>query len=89
MSSIRARLERLERRHPAGTGVIEWDNLWRRREDIIPDGIIDWEALHMPWEPWSPENCPIERAIAAAGIPAPRTNSDLSGRAASEDSIRV
>ena len=77
MSSIRARLERLEQRHPTALGGIDWDNLWRRREDIIPDGIIDWDALHAPGESWSPENCPIERAIAAAGIPAPRSDSNL------------
>ena len=65
MRSIRARIERLERRRVAPRSI-NWDNLWRRREDIVPDGIVDWEALHAPAEPWSAENCPIERAIAEA-----------------------
>ena len=64
MSRIRARIERLERRVPPA-GVINWDNLWRRREDIVPDGIIDWDAL---FEAGPAEECPIERAIAAAGL---------------------
>jgi hypothetical protein len=64
MRSIRARLERLEQRLRLTPGGINWDNLWKRREDIVPDGIIDWEAMFRPWEPWSAENCPIERAIA-------------------------
>jgi len=66
MSRLRTRLERLEQRIPAA-GVINWDNLCRRPEEIVPDGIVDWYALHEPSPAWSPENCPIERAIAEAG----------------------
>jgi hypothetical protein len=62
--SLRARIERLEQAVPP-MGRINWENLYRRREDIVPDGIIDWYALHEPRPPWSPENCPIEQAIAA------------------------
>ena len=62
--SLRARIERLEQAVPP-IGWINWDNLWKRPEDIVPDGIIDWYALHEPSPAWSPENCPIEQAIAA------------------------
>jgi hypothetical protein len=48
-------------------GRINWGNLCRRPEDIVPDGIIDWYALHEPGREWSDEDCPIERAIAEAG----------------------
>ena len=61
--SLRARIERLEQAVPP-TGGINWDNLWKRPEDIVPDGIIDWYALHEPSPAWSPQNCPIEQAIA-------------------------
>jgi hypothetical protein len=62
MSRLRARIERLEQRIPA-TGRINWENLYRRREDIVPDGIIDWYALYEPRQP-----NPIERAIAQARV---------------------
>ena len=61
--SLRARIERLEQAVPP-MGRINWGNLCRRREDIVPDGIIDWYALHEPSPAWSPQNCPIEQAIA-------------------------
>jgi hypothetical protein len=63
MSGIRARLERLEKRRPPAGGI-NWDNLWRSQEHIVPDGIIDWDAMY---EPMPAEDCPIERAIAEAG----------------------
>jgi hypothetical protein len=69
--SIRARLERLEQKHPS-SGGINWDNLWARPEDIVPDGIIDWQSM-LKREPWSPENNPIERAIAAVGRADPQS----------------
>src|SRR4051812_38939291 len=65
MSNLRARIARLERAIERAS-PINWDNLWRRREDVVPDGVIDWDELFVPPEPWSPETCPIERAIAAA-----------------------
>jgi hypothetical protein len=68
MSSIRSRIERLERKAPRA-GVINWDNFWCRREDIVPDGIIDWDAMFERPD-WSAEDCPIERAIAEVGNPA-------------------
>jgi hypothetical protein len=71
--SIRARLERLEQKQPF-SGGINWENLWARPEDIVPDGIIDWESMFTR-EPWSPENCPIERAIAAVGRADPPSSS--------------
>ena len=71
MSRLRARIERLEQRiRPTRDGV-DWDNLWRRREDIVPDGIIDWEAMYEPRDAWSAEECPIERAIAEGALAAP------------------
>jgi hypothetical protein len=69
MSSIRARLERLERRHPA-LGGIHWDNLLAQSpEEIVPDGIIDWYTLR--FGPPDNEPCPIEEAIRLAGLPSP------------------
>jgi hypothetical protein len=54
--------------------TINWDNLWARPEDMLPDGNIDWESL-FEREEWSPENCPIERAIAAVGRATPPSSS--------------
>jgi hypothetical protein len=70
MSRLRARIERLEQRIPPTRDGVNWDNLWRRREDIVPDGIIDWEAMYESQPAWSAEECPIERAIAAVGLDA-------------------
>lgn len=70
MSSLRARIERLEQRH-SPPGRINWDNLYCPIEDIVPDGIIDWAAFRAPQKPWSAEDCPIERAIAAVEALAP------------------
>jgi hypothetical protein len=50
---------------------INWDNLWCRREDVAPDGIIDWEAMYERQHAWSAEECPIERAIAEVALAAP------------------
>lgn len=84
MSRFRARIERLEQRiRPTRDGV-DWDNLWRRREDIVPDGIIDWEAMYEPRDPWWAEECPIERAIAAAGLDAPNPRSMIANPAPDE-----
>jgi hypothetical protein len=85
--SIRARLERLEQKHPSSGGV-NWGNLWANPEGLVPDGIIDWQSM-LKREPWSPpENNPMERAIAAVGmanpqslstpLPPPSQNGDLS-----------
>jgi hypothetical protein len=76
MRSIRARIERLEQRPHATPGGINWDNLYRGPEDIVPDGIIDWEALFGPWEAWSAENCPFERAIAEVALSASKPKSE-------------
>jgi hypothetical protein len=84
MSSIRTRLARLEQRLPP-PGGINWTSLGPRPEDIVSDGIIDWKALCKPSEPWSAEKCPIERAIAAAGLPVLRSGSALPNAPAQDD----
>ena len=63
MSSIRSRIERLERIQPP-VGVINWDSVWQDGE-IVSDGLVDWAAMLKSEKPWSPEDCPIERAIKA------------------------
>src|SRR5262245_51832376 len=81
MSNIRARIERLERglsMTPDGPRRINWDNLWKRPEDMVPDGVIDWEAFCRPRKPWSAEDCPIERAIREVGRPAPEQKDEQS-----------
>jgi hypothetical protein len=65
MSRLRARIERLEQQIPAA-GRIHWENLHRRREDIVPDGIIDWYALYEPRQPNA-----IARMIAQARVRPP------------------
>lgn len=61
MSSFRARLERLERlkrSDPPGP-QIRWENFWCAPEDLVPDGIIDWDALRAP-----PFSKPIDDPMA-------------------------
>ena len=70
MSRIRTRLERLERQRPARASI-NWDNfLARSPEEIVPDGIVNWnDFLFGP--PRDNETCPIEEAIRLAGLPTP------------------
>jgi hypothetical protein len=84
MSSIRTRLARLEQRLPP-PGRINWNSLGPRPEDIVSDGIIDWAAMLKRPEAWSAEKCPIERAIAAAGIPVLCSGSALPNAPAQDD----
>jgi hypothetical protein len=89
MSRFRKRLERLEQRLQAPgvsiPGVINWDNWWRRLEGIVPDGIVDGDALNGPDEAWPADECPIETAIAEAGIPAPNAGSTLASAPAKDE----
>lgn len=66
MSRFKARLERLEKlQPPIKYQGIEWANFQRHPDDWVFDGLLDWEALRQPAEPWRRENCAMEKLLAA------------------------
>lgn len=68
--NFRGRLERLERGVADTGGVINWDNLHRGPDDLIPDGVIDWLTLFSQEARDAP--CPIEARLAEIeALPAP------------------